>query len=377
MLTDTTERKLRRFDKMLTKHSANKIVGLGNSNFVQETQAQCPIAKYLAVSCRKGKAMPYWNKQTTDAAELANENALLYPANAETIIQVQRLLRQIEAYEGAKRASAEQALQDMGMEGALAIRALLAPKIQKRKKSERYDLWLSLSTFVCFWTVFPFMHIVLPMLPKDARPHAALAILPIVALGIIPPLMQALKSFSPPKWEVQALLKLQDKCMLPILLDVQRLVAGQAEGFQINKAIASLLPTLQASDAILLTSEHRQTLNDSLRFSGRRVLGRMADVDYIVVLLAALQQIGDHTALPHVEHLARSARQQRVREAAQECLLFLEQRAMAKGQTLLHPASSPDTYSSALVRPASASEDAAPRQLLRASAFDQDVDNKT
>jgi hypothetical protein len=91
-----------------------------------------------------------------------------------------------------------------------------------------------------------------------------------------------------------------------------------------------------------------------------------------IAALRALEQVGDETALPVVEKLAKSAGDTQVRFAAQECLPFLQQRAdqVRVEQTLLR-ASGPGSSADVLLRPASNGAEAAPQQLLRASRVDE------
>jgi hypothetical protein len=142
------------------------------------------------------------------------------------------------------------------------------------------------------------------------------------------------------------------------------------------KAIAEdklkrLLPRLQASDAGLLDEEQRKCLYRALR-------GR--DTNLILAVLKALEQIGDEQAVPFVQKLANgeglAARYSGIREAAQECLPALQQRAERERsrQTLLRAASASDTPSDMLLRPASGALEADPQQLHRASGAEEHTD---
>lgn len=148
--------------------------------------------------------------------------------------------------------------------------------------------------------------------------------------------------------------------------------AGMAKIAQ--ETLIEILPRLQSTDAHLLNNEQRRELYKTLLTNNRLL---------ILATLTALEQIGDEKALPIVEQLASSEplTQNRlgvrkkalrianleIREAAQNCLPFLRERAAAQkaSQELLR-ASSPDTNIADLLRPAS-SQTTAPQELLRAS----------
>lgn len=119
-----------------------------------------------------------------------------------------------------------------------------------------------------------------------------------------------------------------------------------------EELLIRLLPALRASDAGMLNAEQRAALYRSLR-RGRP--------EYVLVALKALEQIADEQAVPHVQRLAerpaRTARQKRIRQAAQECLPMVAARArVERGRRML-------------VRPADAPTD----RLLRDAAPPTDV----
>lgn len=130
-----------------------------------------------------------------------------------------------------------------------------------------------------------------------------------------------------------------------------------------ENALIELLPRMKASDAALLSPEQRQHLNRALR-------GK--NIDLILAILKAYEQVGDTGAIAEVEKLAAgrgsSGNNPRVVAAAQECLPALRQSAERQqaGAQLLRASdagpASPDT----LLRPAlpQASTDPAD-QLLR------------
>lgn len=130
-------------------------------------------------------------------------------------------------------------------------------------------------------------------------------------------------------------------------------------------ALTRLLPRLKASDAGMLTSAQRGCLNLFLNAAEAR-----AHPDLVVALLGALEQVGDMAAVPYVRSLAqmptKSARLAAIRDAAQQCLPALMERARVNTdhQTLLRPASAPGPPEETLLRPAMPDKAAAEIALL-------------
>ncbi len=118
-------------------------------------------------------------------------------------------------------------------------------------------------------------------------------------------------------------------------------------------ALTRLLPQLKATDARLLTSAQRACLYSFLNPSGART-----HPELVAALLSALEQVGDLAAVPHVRGLAamsaRSARLETIRDAAEQCLPALLQKAQTNTdhQTLLRPAEAPGPPDETLLRPA-------------------------
>jgi hypothetical protein len=131
-------------------------------------------------------------------------------------------------------------------------------------------------------------------------------------------------------------------------------------------ALKRLLPRLRASDAHLLTRGQRACLYRRLTMSQ---VGR--DGTLILAILAALQQVGDEAAIPHVRRLADgkvlSPTQRKVQAAAQECLPYLETHASQQraSQTLLRASAQEHTPAGDLLRPAESANATVPQELLR------------
>ena len=96
----------------------------------------------------------------------------------------------------------------------------------------------------------------------------------------------------------------------------------------------------------------------------------------LCAILAALEQVGDKSALPAVSRLesmlAITAAQRSVRTAAKRCLPYLNANAenARSSQTLLRASSASEVSSDTLLRPSS-NQETPPEQLLRASSEEE------
>ncbi len=133
-------------------------------------------------------------------------------------------------------------------------------------------------------------------------------------------------------------------------------------------ALTRLLRRVKASDKVLHTAAQRANLYRYLTLSHA---GQYSD--FLISTLKALEQVGDAAAVPYVVELANAqpntAREQRVCDAAIDCLPYLQQRAkMSESSNILLRASSAGTTGpDDLVRAASPATATDPGQLLRAN----------
>ncbi len=126
-------------------------------------------------------------------------------------------------------------------------------------------------------------------------------------------------------------------------------------------ALTKMLKRVNVSHKTLLTCEQMQILLSVLQHS-------RTDRALTLAILRALQQIGDESAIPIVERIARSTFD--VHSEAEECLEYLRGQADQKrqAQTLLRASDSVvSTRPEHMLRPANPETDAAPEQLLRPS----------
>ncbi len=155
------------------------------------------------------------------------------------------------------------------------------------------------------------------------------------------------------------------------------LIEAASQNISIDQAkavysvLTPLLYQLKASDAHLLTPEHRRLLHAQLQ-------AELAAVSYVVDglplklgILKALEQVGDRSFYPVVKGLcnlgSRTDRQRQLREAARNCLPFLEAHMgeVTASMTLLRSAAAIPEKTSTLLRPADASTPTPSDELLR------------
>ena len=130
-------------------------------------------------------------------------------------------------------------------------------------------------------------------------------------------------------------------------------------------SLSRLLPRLQSSDVSCLLPRHITALNAEIDFCRAWKWGTPGEVAYTLIVLKALEQVGDETSLPVVEKVFASVRHQQVREAAEACLPFLQARTVMGKNTLLRATSSDTTH---LLLPARRGEGQGADVLLRPRA---------
>lgn len=137
--------------------------------------------------------------------------------------------------------------------------------------------------------------------------------------------------------------------------------------------LTPLLSLLRASDAHLLNDRHHESLAQALtQRSDKHVYE--TERKFAVAVLKAWEQVGTSKVAPVVEHLAKTAKNEEVRQAAQACLPFLQARVEQERneQTLLRATTPPECVAGELLRPAAERSETAPLQLLRPHTFSDD-----
>jgi hypothetical protein len=156
---------------------------------------------------------------------------------------------------------------------------------------------------------------------------------------------------------------------IPPLLDVIA-AGGFTYSSPLHVALLRLIPLLTASDYDLIDSRQRIYLLRLLRMRVPWFMpGRSWFNNLKIAILKALEQVGDENAIPVVQHLAANSKNVKVRNAAIECLPFLQQKSLqvTPGRTLLRAAAQSEVEAT-LLRAANENQDQPSIELLRAAA---------
>lgn len=228
-----------------------------------------------------------------------------------------------------------------------------------RKEVKRRRIWLQSAviatyTLYCMYRTFQY--------PKvDPSEHVWSAWLSIAAILF---LIWTLWVLQDSRNKLQTLLTQQtDVRAIGIWLDLRALHERPTYSL-INRALTALLPKLRASDAILLNQQQRRELYNMLK--------ERKDRSFVLIVLSALEQIGDSDALWPVEQLAEgqylAAKDAEIRQRAVECLEYLQIHASeVDAQQILLRASNTETgQPEQLLRPVKTAEETPADQLLRA-----------
>jgi hypothetical protein len=166
---------------------------------------------------------------------------------------------------------------------------------------------------------------------------------------------------------------LADKRFLCELVEALELPNTMVQVF-LMETLAPLLRQLTAADARLLNHAQKAILYRFIADEERPMRNYAAYIpryaEFTLATLKALEQIGDESAIPHVERLADTSTYQHIRAAARECLpyLYARQENAHQSLSLLRASGAPGAASEELLRAASGTTPSDPAQLLRASA---------
>lgn len=132
------------------------------------------------------------------------------------------------------------------------------------------------------------------------------------------------------------------------------------------EALLKLLPRVTAADASFISDSQMEALLALLVVENQDVLPSARSPELPLLILKALEEIGDSRAIGPVRRLTTGRRNLLYHEAARECLAVLEKRSKKQDyhRTLLTPAS--EAPQETLLRAAALSETTPPEQLLRA-----------
>ena len=117
------------------------------------------------------------------------------------------------------------------------------------------------------------------------------------------------------------------KAIVPLTVMLYNTLTPKQEQ-AVHALLILLLPRMKASDAPLLTPDARKAIHSWLATATDGLLIRRYPDTLRIAALKALEQVGDSTAVPYVERLARGnflrLGNDRVRKAALECLPMLK-----------------------------------------------------
>ena len=264
------------------------------------------------------------------------------PPRPEAVREVERLLNDLASSNPPRRDDAKRALQAMGSEAAIVLQFLLEPEIAIKKARRRPVHLITFLGLVSFIAVFSltFSHF-------EAFPGIALLFLLVLFAAVCTALLISQDRPSKPvQVQIEALLVVDDKRILPTLFDLRLMAAGTPDDRKLAAVITRHFAALKPEDSALVSAAHRRRLNDSLQ------LAAGTDSEYFVAILKGLCQIGDHTSIPVVARLAEADPHAAVTRAVRECLPYLNARAAQQGHCLLRPASANEQASEILVRAA-------------------------
>lgn len=278
-----------------------------------------------------------------------------------------RIIRRMGSSDAQERADAERELQQSGLNTTESLFALLNTErkrwhtMHRRLKVSKYALFIALCLLYGRWCGHP--------------PSVGWTLMILLLLDICFTTLYLNKRRAFQQGMSLALSRFEDLTLVgPLLV----LYSGISESKQlIEPTLIRLLPRFQATDAALLKTWQRERLYRELDMCSSRLIGNSVNVELMIAILKALEQIGDEKALKHVEPLVIKAKNPRVREAAQACLPFLQERVHQQrlGNILLRP-SDTAIVSEELVRPVAYNNDNEPAQLLRANHSGGEANNE-
>jgi hypothetical protein len=227
--------------------------------------------------------------------------------------------------------------------------------------------WMVMYYFVCFCILMGLFLFQRPQ-PEDALGYNLGLLVMIAAMRCAYLILNNLITSPRQRQAAQRLAQMQDKRIIGHLVDFCTWPDDTVRQAA-RAALTQMLPRLKPVEAALLTPDQQGILRGFLQ---RRHVE--ADSELQVAILKAYEQIGDERALPAVSALAninpRSRERKRVKEAAEACLPFLQQRRERQhsSQTLLRPTTATsEPQRNVLLRPVQERNETSPNELLRAN----------
>ena len=276
-----------------------------------------------------------------------------------TTTNLESLLNALDSRDEQTRADAIRQVRSLPPDALLALSSLEVPHFKKYIRLQR-DRWVLLQVgglsvaFCAYYLVTHEFHTI-PFLLQMIEFAFVLPYIVVYMNGGFQP-SQARRSLT------SVLEEAEDVAFVPVALTLlQDKTADILPA--ITELLKRLLPRLQAGDAQAWTPQQYEALLKLLPT-------RPKDIDLVLCVLKALEQIGDARAIPAVTALTKAPLEVGtilIRTAAQECLPYLQQRAgeQKQAQMLLRPAHS-HTSGETLLRPTVSAASLTPdEQLLR------------
>ena len=244
---------------------------------------------------------------------------------------------------------------------------------RRREKSflkRRFVFGLSVLIGLCY---LPLLITYTPLI----GPKLLLFIFALCFTGLISVVL--FRRYARPSTATIHLIQESDTPTIALLLKRLDIFPSAQEERLIRQAIREQLKHISPDEANALPPYIRDRLNWRLA-SAIHAEGYTAEnVEFCLVWLKVLEQIGSASDLRSVESLAetraKSPLHKAVRDAARECLPHVEARIQAQNtsKTLLRASTSPPIAPETLLRPAAKSNPTAPNELLRPAENEEEI----
>ncbi len=274
-----------------------------------------------------------------------------------------QIIARLGSRDAAEQKQAEQQLEERGLNSIDRLIAILNAEHRRRRKLRRL---FKIGRYAAF-LMLSFLY--------DLRvghfPSFGLTLGLLLLTGFISTVIWSETRRRFRRGMVIALSRFEDVTLVGPLIDLHRGESREA----VTEMLTRLLPRLTASDAALLKESHRNHLYMELDLCCGSLVLNIVSERFILAILKALEQVGDKRGLGFVEKVAKQGQTERIRNAAQACLPFLQERVEDQQmRTNLLRASHAATAPTELLRPADKSTDTEPQQLLRANVSERPED---
>ncbi len=277
-------------------------------------------------------------------------------SNTDSKVDAPQIIRRMGSEDARERGEAQRELQQCGLNTIEALFALLNAEHQRRRKMRRV---IEVGKYAVCGALFALYAVLFRHLPS-----VSMAVILTILNDFVCTTLSMRKTRAFQRGMTVALSQFDHLSLVGPLLDMY--YSGERE--LVKSTLTRLLPQLQATDAAKLNAHQRERLYRQLDMCDSRLLYKAANIEFILAILKSLEQIGDEKALAHVEPLARKARNARIREAAQNCLPYLQARnEQERARMNLLRSADAANRPEELMRPVSYNVDDNAAQLLRVS----------